>query len=112
MLKKILLLTVTLLCTAVVTAQPMPPQIQLARDADWAALGGLLADGLNPDVSYGDGSAALHWAAYHDSAEAVQLLIDAGADVNVTTDLGVTPLWLAAENRNAEITRLLLAAGA
>jgi len=90
----------------------MPPQIQLARDADWEALQSLLSDGMNPDVVYGDGSAALHWAAYHDNLHAVQRLIAADADVNIATDLGVTPLWLAAENGNAVIASSLLQAGA
>ncbi len=112
MMLRSLLIVCGLLLTAVAVAQPMPPQVRLARDGDWDALQTLLSDGINPDAVYGDGSAALHWAAYHDSKEGVQGLINAGANVNITTDLGVSPLWLAAENGNAENTALLLQAGA
>jgi ankyrin repeat protein len=40
------------------------------------------------------------------------LLIHAGAKVNASTDLGVTPLWLASENGSAAMVRKLLEAGA
>ena len=42
--------------------------------------------GLKPD-----GSTALHWASYRDDVGTANLLIRAGAKVNVATDLGVTP---------------------
>jgi ankyrin repeat protein len=64
------------------------------------------------NISQGDGSTALHWAAYRDHAESADLLIRAGADVNRANDLGVTPLWLAAEDGSDAVGRLLLDAGA
>jgi len=39
-------------------------------------------------------------------------LIEAGANVNATTDLGVTPLWLAAQNGSESVVQTLLTAGA
>ena len=101
-----------LLCSSVAVAQNMPLVVELAKQQDWGQLTSLLQDGLDPNPVYGDGSAALHWASYHDSAQAAQALLVSSADVNATTDLGVTPLWLAAENGSLAMTRLLLAAGA
>ena len=93
-------------------AQPMPPTVGAAKNADWQRLRTLVEDGLNPNAIYGDGSSALHWASYHDNTAAARLLIEAEADVNAATDLGATPLWLAAENGSLEMTNLLLDAGA
>lgn len=93
-------------------AQVMPPTVNAAKETEWDRLAALIEDGINPNAIYGDGSAALHWASYHDNADAALLLIDSGADVNAATDLGATPLWLAAENGSLEMANLLLEAGA
>lgn len=91
-----------------VFSQGMPVVVQAAKEADWAYLSTLLADGLPANSVYGDGTSALHWASYHENLDAVQQLINSGAEVNTTTDLGVTPLWLAAQNGNGSIVELLL----
>src|SRR4029079_19255842 len=44
-----------------------------------------------------------------DAPEVVQLFIARGADVNVKTKSGYTPLTMAAEHGNAEVAKLLLA---
>lgn len=93
-------------------SQNLPPVLNMAKQADWESLQSLLADGMNPNVIYGDGTSALHWASYHDSVDGARLLLTANADVNATTDLGVTPLWLAAENSSVAMADLLLQAGA
>jgi ankyrin repeat protein len=41
-----------------------------------------------------------------------QVLVEAGADVDVANQLGATPLWLAALNGASQLTALLLEAGA
>ncbi len=88
--------------------------INAARSADHATLRSLLDQrDINLDASRGDGSTALSWAAYGDDETAVDLLIRAGADVNVATDFhNVTPLSLACANGNSRIVGKLLAAGA
>lgn len=71
------------------------------------------------------GWAPLHQAAAEGSLEIANLLIDAGADVNVPSDIDRgpcapiegappkdTPLHIAAENDQAQIAMLLLAHGA
>ena len=93
-------------------AQNMPILVDLAKEQKWDELASLIDDGLNPNVIYGDGTTALHWASYHNSESAIQNLLSVNADVNATTDLGVTPLWLASENGNLNAVDMLLDAGA
>ena len=59
-----------------------------------------------------DGTRPLHWAIRADELEVAGLLLKAGADPNAETRLGVTPLYLAAQNGNPEMVKTLLAAGA
>ena len=82
-----------------------------ARQGDAAAVRSLLARNADADATQGDGTTALHWAAYLNDAETTAALIRAGADVLVTNDYGVTPLALAARNGNARVVSRLLAAG-
>src|SRR3984885_2385454 len=55
---------------------------------------------------------ALLYAARGGCYECVQALIDAGADVNVPTPEGVTPLMIALDNDHNEVAKLLLDRGA
>lgn len=59
-----------------------------------------------------DDAAALHRAAHAGDAAAVGRLLDAGAEVDAATRLGVTPLALAAAHGHAAAVELLLRAGA
>jgi ankyrin repeat protein len=73
----------------------------------------LLKQGVNPNAPQGDGSTALHWAAYHGNLEMMQALLKAGADVKSATRIGsMTPIYMAAQNGNAPVIDLLLKAGA
>jgi len=58
------------------------------------------------------GRTALHFAAQNNHAEAVTILIDGGADVNVQDKRGWTPLHEAAHVSHEGICELLLASGA
>ena len=88
------------------------PLADAARNADWGVVRALVEQGADVTARQGDGATALHWAAYWDEVELVDLLIRGGADVNAANDLGVTPLWTAAENRSPAMVRRLLDAGA
>ena len=55
---------------------------------------------------------ALNWAETSKAEQVVKLLIQAGADVNVKSTLGFTPLMWAAIAGNLEITKLLIEKGA
>jgi len=55
---------------------------------------------------------ALWWTALHGNLQLAQLLIDAGADVNLADKDGWVPLSVAAFYGHAEVIKALLAAGA
>lgn len=89
--------------------------VDAARAANWAAVRSLLIEGARGDIvnaSDADGSRPLHWAVRADELEIAELLLRAGADATAQNRLGVTPLYLAAQNGNAAMIRTLLAAGA
>ncbi|HEX2801101.1 MAG TPA: ankyrin repeat domain-containing protein, partial [Phenylobacterium sp.] len=71
-----------------------------------------LAAGVDVNAPSGDGTTALHWAAYRNDLAIADLLIGKGAKVNAATDLGVTPLWIAASNSSTPMVERLLAARA
>src|ERR1700722_5896991 len=84
-----------------------------AQNSDRNLVKSLLAQKVDVNAAQGDGSTALHWAAFNDDLEMVQLLLNAGANVKAETRLGaVTPLFMACKNGNASIVEALLKAGA
>ena len=67
---------------------------------------------VNVNAVQPDGATALHWAAHWNDVDAAGRLIRAGANVNMTTDLGVTPLLVACSDAGPAMVTLLLKAGA
>ena len=91
------------------------PLVDAARAANWNVVRTLIAQGARGEVvnaADSDGSRPLHWAVRADELQVVDLLLRAGADAKAENRLGVTPLYLAAQNGNAAIIRRLLDAGA
>ena len=73
----------------------------------------LLKQRVDVDASQGDGTTALHWAAFRDDLEMAKMLIAGGANVKVETREGaITPLFMACTNGNAAMIDLLLKSGA
>jgi ankyrin repeat protein len=72
-----------------------------------------LARGMSPDSASKDGYTLLHLAARAGSMRVLRLLIERGANPNLTTGHGsFTPLHLAAATGRLEAARALLRAGA
>jgi len=105
-----------IILTALLALTPSAGDNRLADAAmqgDKAALQSLLKQKVDVNAAQGDGMTALHWAAFRDDTEMVQLLIQAGADVKATTRIGaMTPLVMACNNGSAAMVNLLLKAGA
>jgi uncharacterized protein len=73
----------------------------------------LLKKHFSPDGEQGDGTTALHWAAYNDDLALAKLLIGAKAKPDARTRLRqLTPLHMAAETGDAALIGALLQAGA
>jgi ankyrin repeat protein len=97
---------------AVARSAEAAPLADAAEQHDWTRMRSLLKAHAEVNAAQPDGMTALHWAAYHDEAEAVRLLVRAGASVKAANRYGVTPLSLACTNGNAAMADVLLGAGA
>jgi len=83
-----------------------------AKKRDMDAVRSLLPSVEDVNAPGADGSPALHWVVRVDDLETARLLIRAGASATLADRYGVTPLYLACFNGNAEMIRMLLDAGA
>jgi hypothetical protein len=117
-----------LLASGVALGQPAPAAApadkaealsEAARKGDAAAVARLLAEGVDVDTKYRYGVTALFYACDHGHLDVVKVLLDHGADVNVTdTFYHATPLTWATNSamgrkpEHAQIVGLLLAHGA
>jgi ankyrin repeat protein len=100
-----------LLCGAALAAES--PVADAVERKDTAALQALLKQKADVNAPQGDGTTALHWAAFHDDPASAKLLLAAGAKVEAITRVGaITPLLMAARNGSPVVTAVLLNAGA
>ena len=104
-----------LLAAGACAQRPQTPLTDAAARNDVAALRQLLDAGHQADEG-GDSWTALIWATRSGSLEAIALLLDAGADVNLPGSTGddwdATPLQHAILERKPAVVRLLLDRGA
>ena len=104
-----------LLAAGACDQRPDTPLTQAAARNDAAALRRLLDDGHKADEG-GDSWTPLIWAARSGSVDAINVLLDSGADVNLAGSTGdnwdATPLQHAILQRQPAAVRLLLDRGA
>jgi uncharacterized protein len=87
--------------------------VDAAMNGDRESVRTLLKQKADVNAAQGDGSTALHWAAYKDDLETVKLLLAAGADVKAKTREGeITPFFMACSNGDAAMVEAMLKAGA
>ena len=95
------------------SADPDTRLPEAARRGDVASIEALLRTRVPVDSAEGDGSTALHWAAYQDNLPLATMLLKAHANVNAATRLeALTPLFMACQNGDAAMITLLLDNGA
>jgi ankyrin repeat protein len=100
--------TATLILAASDTRVP-----DAAEKGDRNEVRSLLGQKADVNAAQGDGTTALHWAAYKDDLEMAKMLVAAGANLKaVTRDGALTPLIMACRNGNAAMIQALVAAGA
>jgi len=116
MIKRILLpaLSAAFLLGAVTLsfAAPAGTIVDAAREGDATRVRAFLDKKVDVNAPAPDGATALHWAVHRDDMKMVNLLLAAGAKVDVANDFGATPLALACENGSAVMVERLLTAGA
>ena len=102
------------LCMAVLLSAAGDSRLSdAAMQGDRDAVRSLLAQKVDVNAPQGDGTTALHWAAYKDDFEMAKMLLAAGASVKAVTRIGaITPLFMASKNGSAPMIEILLKAGA
>ncbi|MFJ7935110.1 M48 family metallopeptidase [Sporosarcina sp. NPDC096371] len=91
--------------------EDLTPLMMSVIDDDITAAKDLLMDGVDIHEKDGESTTALHYAVYNDNIEAVQFLLDVGADPNDSDDYS-TVLATALYNESYDIAALLYDAGA
>src|SRR6185503_1570826 len=86
------------------------PSVRSSRHLCWLALlvCGAAAVSVDAEEVDADGTTALHWAAHRGDVAAARALLAAGAAVDAENRYGVRPTYLAAENGDAAMMRVLL----
>jgi uncharacterized protein len=92
------------------TESPLADAVETGRSD--AAYGLIHQEGVDINAAQGDGTTALHWAAYQLDAGLVGELLSHGAKADTQNRFGASPLGEAVKGGNPDIVEMLLAAGA
>jgi uncharacterized protein len=106
------LLPVVLCVSPTLRPAALPQVVEAAKNLDKAALRSLIEAKADVNAPCADGTTALDWAVRADDAEAVNLLLRAGAKPDVADRYAITPLSLAIQNEDQKVIGALLEAGA
>lgn len=112
MIRKLVWIAAVTAYSALAGAAPDSRAAAAVESGDKPLLRSLIGQKADVNGVLTDGTTALHWAVDYDDAEAVGLLLKAGAKVDAADRYGMTPLFYAVTNGNADICGRLLAAGA
>ena len=109
----ILLVAALLICAASAGAAAGKSDVADAvMKGDTASLRTLIEHKADVNAPQVDDATALHWAVHRDNGEAADLLIKAGAKIDIANREGVTPLAMASLYGSAAMVDRLLSAGA
>lgn len=86
--------------------------VDAVKNRDKAAVRTLIQQRVDVNAPEPDGATALHWAVQADDLETADMLVRAGAKVDVKNRYGVTPLQLASANGSGAMVEMLLKNGA
>jgi ankyrin repeat protein len=92
-------------------ARAEPAIVDAAMNGDAKAVRSLVRQPGALSAAHPDGMTALHWAVQRRDLPLTDLLLDAGADIQLTNRTGAKPLYLAALNGDGAIIERLLEAG-
>src|SRR6476659_7677254 len=81
--------------------------LDAVRSDDQAAVARLIRDGADVNTREPDGACALSWAVVRGNIPVAESLLKAGANPNLTNELGVGPLSLALEKGSAKLANIL-----
>ena len=101
------------ICAAGFVLAAEAPIADAAMAGNREAVRALVGKHADVNAAQGDGTTALHWAAFHDDLVLVKALLAAGANPKAATREGaITPLFMACTNGSAAVIEELLKAGA
>jgi len=107
------LVTALLLAGGLAAASTDTRIVDAAMRGDKDAVRTLIKQKVDVNAARGDGSTALHWAAYNDDVDLVKLLLASGANFKAVTREGaITPLFMACTNGDPAMIEEFLKAGA
>jgi ankyrin repeat protein len=101
---------ISLVAGPALASSPLADAVESGRTD--ATYGLIHQDGIDGNAAQGDGTTALHWAAYQLDAGLVGELLSHGAKADTQNRYGASPLGEAVKGGNADIVEMLLAAGA